>query len=451
MNSIPLDPALPALQELFPPRGAPPCVAEWAQEVIGAPVSPESACLRYVHYRPTRDCVALWSFPRPLGEPLLVSGLLGDRASSGSAYPSFRQSAEVLRNALGPNVRACKYFPDRQLLLQVFPLDIRLPGLALAASATWVRGPFCQFLGLSGEQVRIVESIPVRYKPWRRCTLRYVVELQGRRVRFFGKVFHDDRGEPMVARLRALGAQLHAAGAAWDIAAPVTYVSQAGMLVLAALEDGEEVVSSMEKAVHDVQARRTLQEQVARMADGLLTFQTMVVEGLPFVGPEDVLGEHEKKTEELLQVAPTLAESIRSRLVVLATAARRLPAEEMVLSHGAFRLSHILCREEDLFVLDYDGLRVSGASADAGEFLGQADLTALKGPDMGSVVSDCQDVFLACLRKYRRIDPRWLAWHRAASHLKWALHQFVKLKPRWPEVTAGLLRVADDTLAELPV
>jgi hypothetical protein len=450
MNSVPHDPALPALAELFPSAGVPLFVAQMAQEVGGSFVEPETAVVSYVRYRPTRDCDILWSFPRRPGHPLLVSGKLSrEGLGSRTARPLFRQSAEMVRAAMGGQACPYTYLPDRRLLLQVFPLDIRLPGLALAASTTWVRDSFCRSLGLARDELNIADSVPVQYKPWRRCVMRYVAEVQGCQVRYFGKLFRDERGAPMVERLLALRAQLVASGAPWDIAVPVMYVPEACMLVLAAVEESEELSPLLRKSVRDGDVRRTLREQIAKAAEGLFIFQRMVVEGLPCLGPREVLRGFEKELDGVVHVAPALGRSMRALLRTLELTASRLPPERMVLSHGAFRHNQFLRRGDTLIALDLDALCLSGMSADIGEFLAYLDLTALRRPQLRPVTPDCEEVFLSAVLKHPHMDLRWVAWYRTASQIKWSQRALLSLDPRWPELTESLMRVAQQTLAEL--
>ena len=202
----------------------------------------------------------------------------------------------------------------------------------------------------------------------------------------------------------------------------------------------------LRKACHEPQALQALREQVGRVAEGLFDFQSIVVEGLPCSGPHDMLKELEEEIDGILHVAPVLAKSIQVLLRSLETAARLLPAEEMVLSHGAFRYNQFLSRGDMLLLLDFDTLCLSGASADAGEFLAYLDLTALRRPHLRAVVPDCQEVFLSSLLKHQCVDPRWIAWYRAASHLKWAQRTFFSLDPRWPVLTDSLVQVADQSL-----
>ena len=449
LPDIPDDPAIPALKELFPPSGVPSFVVQMAQEVAGTKLNPDAAEVSYVRYRPTRNCVVLWLFPTASGQPLLISALADDRIENLLARPSFQRSAEMVTAALGGNVHAHRHLNDRRLLLQVFPLDIRLPGLAVAGSATWASRYFRRSLSLNGDEVQIAELMPVHYKPWLRCLIRYTIQVHGRPVQYFGKVFRDDRGKPMVERLQALQRQLAACRAPWDIVTPVMYVAEARMLLLPGLEDSVEFSVLLKEALDDLQARQTLREQIARMAEGLLNFQRMAVEGLRHAGPQDVLKKHEEELEGLVQVAPALAESIRVRLRRLETLADRLPAEKVVLCHGAFRYNQFLRRGDKLTALDLDAMRLSGAGADAGEFLAYSDLTVLRRRSLQPIIPECQEVFLESVLKDERMDPRWVGWHRAAVHLKWIQRTFFSLNRRWPEIADGLLRAADTMLGNL--
>src|SRR5262245_31375604 len=101
LPDIPDDSAIPALKELFPPSGAPGFVVRMAQEVADTQLNGEAVEISYIRYRPTRNCVALWSFPTGSGQPLLISALADDRIESLIARPSFQRSTEMVGAALG--------------------------------------------------------------------------------------------------------------------------------------------------------------------------------------------------------------------------------------------------------------------------------------------------------------------------------------------------------------
>jgi hypothetical protein len=446
MHQVPIDPALPALRELFPPGGAPEIVARFAEDAFGEVVDARAGGVSYVRYRPTRGCDVLWSFPRADGRQLWVAGKASADVSRFAATPSFQRSADIVSDALGKGRSAFRVLPEQQVLLQMFPLDARLPGLALATSPSWSCEPFREWMGLGADEVRVTDILALHYKPWRRCVLRYTVDDGRQSARYFAKVFRDHRGEPMVERLRDLRRQLIASGAAWDVAVPVMYIPEARMLVLEELENSEELSPLLRKAIRDEEARATLRAHIVRIAEGLIAFQTLVVDGLPAVEPRDVLTEYAVEFEGIHAIAGGLAAAIEVQLATLEAVANRLRREAVVISHGAFRYNQFLCRGDSLIALDLDALRLSGIGADAGEFLAYFDLVALRRPHLRPIVEECQDVFLAAVMQQPQLDPRWLAWHRAASLIKWTHRTFLSLDRRWPDVTDGLVRLAQATL-----
>jgi hypothetical protein len=154
-----------------------------------------------------------------------------------------------------------------------------------------------------------------------------------------------------------------------------------------------------------------------------------------------------RRAHGLERVAPLQAREIGRCLRVLEGTADRLRPEQTGLAHGAFRHNQVLLRRGRLVVLDLDTLRVSGVSADAGELLGYLDRTALARPRLGAVIDECEDVFLSALADDPGIRAEWLAWHRAAAHVKFALRSFYTLAPGWPDRIGGLVRLARRTLA----
>jgi hypothetical protein len=450
LRPIPSDPALPALQETLVPQGAPEIVTRAVEDITGTTVDATKAELSYVRYRPTIGCTVLWSFHASSGAPLLVSGELFGNASDrdGPArYPHQRltEHAGPANNRMGDS---CRFIPERRLLVEVFPQDSGLPGLPLAACKTWAADVFARSLATPHVKLPTVEVISSSYKPRLRCVFRYTLEREAATERYFGKVFRDDRGELLMTTLPAVKARLLAADGPWDIASPVLYSPEARLLVLEAVDSPVEINALVRKALQHRSAWETLRRQMIKAAEGLAAFRQAAVDGLSHVGPRKALERIERTMEGLglQRVAPSLAETIRRRLHMLETEACRLSPEKIGLSHGAFRHSQFVLSGESLVALDLDALCLSGANADPAEFLTGLDRMALYKPRLTSLLHECEQVFLGALHRQTDIDPRWLAWHRSAAHVKWALRSLFTLGPSWPESTAALLRLSERTL-----
>ena len=276
--------------------------------------------------------------------------------------------------------------------------------------------------------------------------LRYVFRSGGERSECFGKVFGDGPAEPLVAGLAALHRHLLAEGGPWDIPAPLGSFPEAGMLVLEGLPEGVDLRASLDASLNDPGIRRSLGEQITRIAQGLVPFQRAVIPHLPQVAPRALLNGLARQVDVIEGVAPSLARSIRAVLATLEAETGRRPAEAMVPSHGAFRLSQFLAQGTRLRIVDLDNLCLAGASADAGEFLASLDRTGLTRPCLRPVADHCADLFAATLERQPGLSFAWLAWYRALGHLKWAIQAVRSLAPGWPDLGADLVRQAKRTL-----
>jgi hypothetical protein len=260
-------------------------------------------------------------------------------------------------------------------------------------------------------------------------------------------VFRDGRGESMYRWLKILRARLRAADAPWDVATPALYLPDAHLLLLEAVEGATELSPLLKRSAGDADARDALLAHVGQAADVLPTFRRVRVPGVPHVSPAAVLARLGRRATNLDRVLPELADSITRRLRQLEAAAARLPPEPLGLAHRAFRHNQLVAAGDRLVLLDLDGLCVAGAGTDAGGFLAYLDRTALLRRGLSAVAADCEEAFLAGLQAHDPPPPAWLAWHRAAAHVKWALRSVLSLAPNWPETADALLGLAGGTLS----
>lgn len=439
MPIVPSDPALPSLAELLPDRGAPAFVAEAAGRAAGLTLEPAAARLAFVRYRPLKGCVVLWSFPTPDG-PLHVSARLfhNERGAHVARRASFLALADRVRARRGGEPFV--YLPERRVLLQLFPLDLHLPALPLASDQGWLRETFAP---LVPDEVRSVAAEVVSYKAWRRCVYAYTVETANGPRRYFGKLFADARGEDLLRWHRALDAALRASSAPWRVVTPAAHVAEAQLFLIEAVDGAVELRDELRRG--PLSAR--VEDAMERAAEGLAAFQRVELEGLPELPPAEVVRDFARGAEGIEQVAPDLGAAVERALRALDEAARRLPPEPLVTTHGAFRHDQLLFAGDELVAMDLDTLCRSGLSADAGNFLGYLDLTVVRRPELEDAVRRCEAVFSAAALRLPGVTPEWLAWYRAAAHVKKALRSFYSLDRRWPHASSLLLERAQRTLA----
>jgi hypothetical protein len=445
-RSIPSDPLLPALGELFPAEGAPQFVADAVSELTGRRVDAAAARVSYVRYRPGKSCVLLWSWENGAGEPLHISGRLfhNERGDRLLAKEGNRRLIDAAAALLGGDNAPYRYFPEEKLLLQVFPLDLRLPELVLAADETWLS----ERLATNGwrPQLRSVSAKPVSYKPWRRCVYRYDVDTAGEHKSYYAKLFRDDRGEELLGWHRAVNSALVEAQAPWTIPTAAGYFPEAHMLLFDAFDDVVKVRSLLRPSLKDAQAKTTLLRHIAAAAEGLVAFQRSPLADLPSQSPQELIATFREHSEGMEAVAPELQQATTRVLQQLEAAASALSPERLVPTHGAFRHDQLLDAGGGLVVLDLDTICSSGESADAGNFLGYLDLTAVRRPRLKPVIDDCTRTFVETLRTVGLTSPEWVAWYRAAAHVKKALRSFFALQPNWPETVDRMLSLAEATL-----
>jgi hypothetical protein len=449
-RGIPLDAALPALPELLPIGGAPELVAGSVGRMTGAECDPSRGCLEYFEYRPHERCRILWSFPSETGRPVLVSGKLfsDDGGSRLVSRPSFQRLAGAAA-ALGPTDGRCyEYDAERKLLLQLFPLDSKLPALIQAASLSWLREAFASSCGVPAECMNIIGAEVVSYKPGRRCTWRLVLQTPRARYAFL-KVFPDDRGRFLEGALRTVRSQFVKQGVPWDIPEPLFCVADGEMLVMEAIDSATESKELVARAATDPGARQALYGLVESAAEGLHQFQWVEVSGLPTRDSGILLEKLQKDTQtlhELQQTAPGVAEAVTNLVRRLKEEATQLDCERVGLGHGSFRHTHFLLRGRRPVLVDLEGLCLRGASGDAGDFLAYLDWLASRQPQFAPILDECERIFLRGVSTLPALSPRWLAWHRAAAQVKWALRAFASLAPGWVEAAERLLRLAEEGL-----
>jgi len=442
MPVTPRDPALDSLPELLPARGAPAIVCEALRE-LGVDAPPQLASVMYARYRPGKNCDIAWRFRRPSGWPGLVSARVfhNDRGARIAGRSSFQALAARAQEGLGLAASPYRYFEDRRLLLQLFPLDSRLPGLIDGTSEAWANATLPDRLdgGRAGEWR--VAGRPKAYRAWRRCVLEY--ERAGERPqRYFAKAFRDDRGAAMLPRLETIGRQL--ARAAWQVVTPAAYLPEQRMLILHAIEDRVTLASLIKASMEDATAKQQAVSAAERAAAGLTHLQQTDVADLRTVTAYDVVATLRRKSSRIELVEPELAQALAERLRVLERAIDALPPEPLAPVHGAFRHSQLLLGEGGLAVLDLDTLCRSGVNADAGNFLACLDRLAVRRERHAAAVRDCQEAFAQAWRRAPGAHEGWLAWHRAAALVKQTVRTYVALPATWPRMTGALLRLAGE-------
>ena len=442
---IPDDPVLPSLAEYFVAE-IPPFVADALQTTVSEPVDVRQGRLCFCRYRPAKRCVFVWELPRPPKPALLISGILSGAGEAEEIVndPTYQELAERTASLLGGP--AYRFLAERQLLLQIFPLDAGLPDLLFATSENWVRENFAAALHAPPESVRVRAMTPVKFKPSRRCALRCDLEVAGQLRRYFAKLLPAEQSGRLLPRMQALADRLVAEGGVWDVPEALFCFPGAGLLVLAVVE-GTSTKGLLARASFDPEAREAVLRLAKSAALGLAPFQRAVIDDLPTITPDCLLEDLRDNLQGLERVVPRLADSVEKLIDRLQTRTSRLPPETTVLGHASFRHTHFVLRGEKPTLLDLDGVCLCGPNLDPGNFLAYLDRGMLRRPQWKSVLRECGERFMDGLADLPGLSADWLTWHRTAAQLKGALRSFSSLSSRWPETTQGLIALAEKTLS----
>jgi hypothetical protein len=335
---------------------------------------------RYVKYKPGHHCHVLYDLVidgacaaghlmmlRPRRAERLWSRLVESRLPERAGVPAF------LAAELGA-------------VLQLYPVDLRLPGLVEAAAGAEL----------------------VRYKPGRRAVLRC---RRGERV-VYRKLRADDAGESHIAIARSL----IAAGVATP--APLEYRPDLRMTVHAEAP-GTRLAE---------QSGADLEVWMEPVADALARLHAAHVAGVPAFSVERELEDMRAAVETAGALLPELRGAIdrlAARLIADFTDVRPRPR----VIHGSFHDDQVLVGRAGVILLDLDSVAIGHPLLDVGHF---ASYLSAAGEHAA------RTRFLdAC-----KPGPEALLFE-AAALVRWSSQPFRALEPDWPAAMEHRLQLAD--------
>jgi aminoglycoside phosphotransferase (APT) family kinase protein len=389
----------------------------------------ESCHPRYIRYKPGTNCLVQYELALR-GEHtqrirvLAHAWLYSDRHVGGiwAGRPLQRLIEHAHRLPGLPSVRAA-LLPEIKGLVEIYPVDRKMPGLLGAASPTAVRHPLLAAVSEDGYRAALEEIELVRYKPGRKAVLRY--RLQGsRRQAVYGRVHADGRG----AALLDAGRAFVAAGV--PTPGPLGYVPDLGLLFveeargrrLADLSEGE------------------YERGLPAVAEALAHLHVARVEGLPPLAKRNKEGAVLAAARTIATVCPPAGPlALRVGATLAARLAEFLKAPAPV--HGDFYDDQVLVSDGGVVLLDFDAAGLGNPLLDVGNFL--AHLTARYGDRF-------RDLFLEAYAALRPEAAEDVVLFEAAALLRIGITPFRWLQPNWPReverrVALAAERLRDDT------
>jgi hypothetical protein len=339
---------------------------------------------RYVKYKPGHHCHVLYDL---VIDGACTAGHLMMLAPRRAERLWLRLVESGLPERAG--VPAC-HVVEPAAVLQLYPVDLRLPGLVEAAAGAEL----------------------VRYKPGRRAVLRY---RRGQRV-VYGKLRADDAGSSHMAVARSL----IAAGVATPT--PLEYRPDLRMTVHAEAPG----TRLAEKGGAD------LEDWMEPVADALARLHATSIPGLPAFPLERELDDLRASVETAGALLPELRGAIDRlgvRLIADLTAVER----QSLVIHGSFHDDQVLVGPAGVILLDLDSAGVGHPLLDVGHF---ASYLAAAGQHAA------RTRFLEACKP----GPEALLFE-AAALVRWSSLPFRALEPGWPAAMEQRLQLADRCLA----
>ena len=357
-----------------------------------------------------------------------------------------RQAAAWSRNSKAfDTFDPVSFIEELGMLVQVYPFDRRLPGLA-----DLVAGPLPEFEPLllaslgAGTWTAEWTVKSVRYHVLLRSTLLYTMQAQeaeSGRVeckRFYVKVYRGDKGEGMRRVLDGRSRQ----PAGFAVPALLAYLPHLGALVLEEAQ-GTSLRKLVEKGDHT-------EAMFSNVGRALAAFHQGDISGLPSHGLADELALLERAKAFLVSTCPHLQARIEAVFEAIKAGLQDVPPGP---THLALRLDPILVDCNRLWLIDLDSLSAADPVLDVAYFL--ANLASLrirsKLDDETSrrLARSFADAYLA------HVPGAWrarLPLHYAGALLKTAHHMlrrkvFRHNSQRLLDTITALLKEAEDSLA----
>jgi hypothetical protein len=354
-----------------------------------------------------------------------------------------------------------------------FEQDPALPGLATAMDPERMRDALIAALpefGSGGVDLVRVRARPLRYRPGRRCTLRFDLWPRDRSTgayaprTLYGKAYHDFDKAASVHREMQMLADSDAAQSGRVVLAPSAAFLPDLMIVLQAPVEGEALELYLEGlwgAVTHGDARG--RAGVLRSADALAAVHTSGVTTDRERPIEKEVKRFAKRAAQATQVDPAAGAKLAELAAALPEWLPLLPEwdERITIVHGDCKHSQCMLTAEGLAILDWDHCGMADPATDIGTYLATlrqmgihqalksrgSAASAARTQWLRELEDDFLDAYVVSSGYGEAFYPR-VRWYEAVALMRKALRAFSR-SPRSPMPLAQV-EEAWRILEELP-
>jgi aminoglycoside phosphotransferase (APT) family kinase protein len=325
-------------------------------------------------------------------------------------------------------------FTRNGVLPRIYTADDRLPWLFLATDMDQMQKRFSELPAFAGhgDQIRLLEIFPIRYKPGLHCVIRYTVETPSGKEIFYGKSFSGD-AEQLMQTLIMLHKSSQDNPDMPAISVPVAIWPDLEMILQPAVREGIEFTHFAYDPKYDAAVREDWMYKAGRALGVFHNNSTAPSESKTVY--DDLTDLHEY-TGIIAKVKADLATKYEEVIEEIIKKVDHFKETNSVASHGAMRTDQFLLQADRLAMIDLDSYCWANPARDLGNFLAYMCWKAIRQPEHAQFVERAGRAFLeGYLSVQKDIDERWLSVYQAASLLKIAGRRFRSLTYlEWPLV-----------------
>jgi tRNA A-37 threonylcarbamoyl transferase component Bud32 len=275
------------------------------------------------------------------------------------------------------------YLPQMQLLIQVFPTDLRLPQLRTLVSPAAVTPYLQAHAGLNGAGAPAVRVL--KYKPDKRCVIRYDYTRNGDRAptdySVIGKTFHNSKGKDVFAHMKLL----QRSGV--PVPEPLAYIPELKLVLTEALH-GRELGAFAEAPDFPAYAR-----EAARAVAGLHSIP-VDLEIVKTVTLAERTAKFGRLAARFQKNCPAHGEQIEA---IASTIQRQIETrcdDRLTFVHGELDHRQLIVCDGKMWFVDFDVFKASHPAMDVGRFLAHLSRLSLKIYGDPGRLSAAAEVFL---------------------------------------------------------
>jgi tRNA A-37 threonylcarbamoyl transferase component Bud32 len=337
------------------------------------------------------------------------------------------------------------YLPQMQLLIQVFPTDLRMPQLRTLVDPAAV-APYLQaHAGLNGAGAPAVRVL--KYKPDKRCVIRYDFSRNGHRLAadrppssdysVIGKTFHNSKGKDVFRHMQLL----RRSGV--PVPEPLAYIPELKLVLTEALH-GRELGAFVDEPDFLAHVR-----QAARAVAGLHSIP-VDLEIVKTVTLAERAAKFGRLAARFQKTCPSRSGQIEA---IASTIRRQIETrcdDRLTFVHGELDHRQLIVCDGKMWFVDFDVFKASHPAMDVGRFLAHLSRLSLKIYDDPSRLSAAGEAFLEeYLCCYPDDIRREIKIGQAIELVRIGGRKHRRQKSEWESDLARILDVTEKVLSTL--